>query len=343
MFYITIDCGTTNSRAYVVDKKGKIYGKATKKVGVKDTAQTGSRDVLHAGLREIIAEAIRVSGVDKSQVKAVLSSGMITSEIGLHEIPHHMAPCSAGDLAESITKVEDVDIIDDVPVYFVRGIKNSMSEGEQSATKQVGELDFMRGEEVQLVGMVAKEDVKLPATVVVLSSHTKFNAIDENGVVLGSLTTLSGQLREAILVNTFVGKSVEKRDNAEDESEDYFDPEVVRNAAMWIREVGLVRALMFPRFLDVLLDTKWYERRLFFDALIAAEDMLAIKQLKMLTDKPSNNYYLIGRPERCRLYEFILKENDPQASVHCITDVNEIDELSIQGILMVARKGGIVD
>ena len=37
--------------------------------------------------------------------------------------------------------------------------------------------------------------------------------------------------------------------------------------------------MMFPRFLDVLLDTKWYERELFFDALIAAEDMLAIGQL----------------------------------------------------------------
>ena len=32
MYFITIDCGTTNSRVYVVDETGKVYAKATKKV-----------------------------------------------------------------------------------------------------------------------------------------------------------------------------------------------------------------------------------------------------------------------------------------------------------------------
>ena len=35
MYYVTIDCGTTNSRAYVVDHSGKILGKASKMVGVR--------------------------------------------------------------------------------------------------------------------------------------------------------------------------------------------------------------------------------------------------------------------------------------------------------------------
>ena len=342
MFYITIDCGTTNSRAYVVDETGKIFGKATKQVGVKDTAQTGSRDKLRAGLKEIVAEAIRLSGVSKDEIGAVLSSGMITSEIGLCEIPHHMAPCSAKDLAGSITRLDDTGIIEGVPVYFVRGIKNNMSDKGMRPSAQVGELDFMRGEEVQLAGIMARPDVKLPATVVILSSHTKFNAIDEKGTILGSLTTMSGQTRAAVLENTFVGKSVEKRDNIEEEPAGYFDEDIVRDAANWIKEVGLLRSLMFPRFLDVLLDTKWYERRLFYDALIAADDMQAIQQMKMFTASPSNNYYLVGHPDRCKLYDFVLKEIDPKAEVISITDVTEIDELSIQGILMIAREGGIV-
>lgn len=342
MYYITIDCGTTNSRAYVVDAAGKIYGKATKQVGVKDTAQTGSRDKLRAGLREIVARAIENAGVDKGEILAVLSSGMITSEIGLCEIPHYMAPCSTADLADSIVKVEDSGIIEGVPVYFVRGIKNHMENDGRTPAAQVGELDFMRGEETQLAGVMARPDVRLPATVVVLSSHTKFNGIDENGVIQGSLTTMSGQLRAAVLEGTFVGKSVERRDSAEEMPEDYFDPEIVRSASDWIHSVGILRALMFPRFLDVLLDTKWYERGLFYDALIAAEDMLAIKQLALFAEHPSNNYYLIGRPERCRLYSFILREQDPAAQVHIISNEAEIDALSIQGILMIARKGGIV-
>ena len=342
MYYITIDCGTTNSRAYVVDESGRVFGKATKEVGGKDTAQTGSRDTLRVGLREIVARAIEQSGVPGGDIRAVLSSGMITSEIGLCEIPHQMAPCSIGDLAGSIVRVDDSGILEGTPVYFVRGIKNHMADTGKSAAEEVGELDFMRGEETQLAGLLAMPGVRLPATAVVLSSHTKFICVDEGGTVLGSLTTMSGQLHAAILSNTFVGKSVERRESAEDAPEGYFDPAVVRSAAAWIYEVGLVRALMFPRFLDVLLNTKWYERRLFFDALIAAEDMLAMKQMHMFAENPSNNYHLIGNEERCRLYGHLLRESDPRASIAAVTDVAAIDELSIRGILTIAAKGGIV-
>ncbi len=342
MYYITIDCGTTNSRAYVVDEGGHIYGKATRQVGVKDTAETGSRDRLRTGLREIVAQAVAVSSVPRQDIRAIFSSGMITSEIGLHEIPHISAPCSLTDLADSIVKVSDTGIVEDIPVYFIRGIKNSMSTAPSFPAAQVGECDFMRGEEVQLAGLMARKNVVLPATAVILSSHTKFNSLDAQGTLLGSLTTMSGQLRAAILEKTFVGKSVEKRENTQQRPENYFDPQIVREAARWIHEVGLVRALMFPRFMDVLLDTEWYERSLFFEALIAAEDMLAIKQMHLFTDTPSNHFYLIGHPDRCRLYSFILKENDPSATVEEISDVDEIDALSIQGILRIATLGGLM-
>ena len=51
-YYISVDCGTTNSRAYVIDQTGKVFGKARKKVGVRDTAVTGSRDVLLSGVKK---------------------------------------------------------------------------------------------------------------------------------------------------------------------------------------------------------------------------------------------------------------------------------------------------
>ena len=52
MYLSTIDCGTTNSRVYIVNETGDILGKATKKVGVKDTAMHGSNEVLKEGLKE---------------------------------------------------------------------------------------------------------------------------------------------------------------------------------------------------------------------------------------------------------------------------------------------------
>lgn len=340
MYYLTIDCGTTNSRVYVVDETGKIYAKATKKVGVRNTSITGSRTCLEEGLREIVDQAIHESGFPPSEFGAILSSGMITSEIGLCELPHLMAPCGTEMLSKHIEPVKDVHLTDyDIPVYFVRGIKNIMPSKIDNPFTAVGNCDFMRGEETQMVGLLDR-GVKLPVTAVVLSSHTKFIPIDENGMILGSLTTASGQLREAILAQTFVGKSVEKQEEAQ--PADYFDPAVVKAANDWINRGGLVRSMMFPRFLDVLLDTRWYERLLFFDTLIAAEDMLALNQLELLTAAPSHNFILIGLENRCRLYEYILKERIPDASISSITDVAEIDSLSINGILHIAKKAGIL-
>jgi 2-dehydro-3-deoxygalactonokinase len=344
VYYVTIDCGTTNSRAYVVDQTGKVYSKATKQVGVRDTATTGSQDTLRAGVREIVAEAVTKAGLEMSDVAVILSSGMITSEIGLVEIPHLMAPCGVADLAANMVQVQDTGIADpSVPVYFVRGIKNKMDKSDpRPATQVVGELDFMRGEETQVAGILLRNDISLPVTIVILSSHTKFIPIDERGTVLGSLTTMSGQLYDAVLNHTFVGKSVGENEKDKTAPEGYFDPKVVSDALTWIQKVGLVRSLMFPRFLDVLLDTTWYERRLFLEAMIAAEDLLAIGQLDMLSAHKFTNFVLVGLEERCRLYRHILEQTIPGAAIASITKTSEVDQLSIHGILAIARKAGIV-
>lgn len=343
MYYITIDCGTTNSRVYVVDETGKIYARAAKKVGVRNTSMTGSRDCLEQGLHETIGRAIAESGIRPEQIRAILSSGMITSEIGLCELPHLTAPCDTGRLADNIVRVDDLHLTDyDIPVYFVRGIKNAMPETAENPFSLVGNLDFMRGEETQIAGLLAHGDFPLPATVTVLSSHTKFIPVGSRGEILGSLTTTSGQIREAILSQTFVGKSVEKREHAEEKPEDYFDPAIVQEAASWIGRAGIVRCMMFPRFLDVLLDTDWYARELFFESLIAAEDMLALGQLQQFDPACRQRFVFIGLPARCRLYEFILRQNLPDAAVTSITDPSDIDSLSIDGILHLIRKAGIL-
>lgn len=343
MYYITIDCGTTNSRVYVVDGAGTIIAKATRHVGVRNTSMTGSKDELENGLREAIHEAIAQSGIKPDQFRAILSSGMITSEIGLCEIPHLMAPCDTDRLAANLTRVDNVRLTDfDIPVYFVRGIKNTMPEKVDDPFKLVGQLDFMRGEEAQIAGLLAEKKLRLPVTVVILSSHTKFIPINEKGEILGSLTTTSGQVREAILRETFVGKSVERMQGDGDAPEDYFDSAIVQRAASWINRGGILRCMMLPRFLDVLLDTKWYQRELFFESLIAAEDMLSIGQLEMFDPVFRKRFVFVGLPSRCRLYEYVVRQNLPDAEVTSISDPTEIDRMSIDGVLEIVKKAGVI-
>jgi 2-dehydro-3-deoxygalactonokinase len=342
VYYATIDCGTTNSRAYIVDAAGKVHGKAVKMVGVKDTATSGSSKALEDGVREIIAEAATQAGIKTSDIRLILSSGMITSEIGLAELPHLLAPCGVDELAAHIERVDGLNITDTkVPVYFVRGIKNRFDAGSAAATKVVGELDFMRGEETQIAGILLRSDVQLPFTVVILSSHTKFAPVSSEGKILGSLTTMSGQLYDAVINHTFVSKSVQENE-ALPTPTDYFDESIVDHAMQWIKNVGLVRSLMFPRFLDVLLDTRWYERRLFLEAMIAAEDIMAIKQYEMFGQPFPTNFILVGAKGRCRLYGHILSRYLDGLNITSITKTEDVDQLSILGILDIAGKAGII-
>ncbi len=341
MYLSTIDCGTTNSRVYIVNEQGHILGKAAKKVGVKDTAIHGNNQVLKEGLRETFYHALKESGVSLKDVMFVVSSGMITSEIGLLEIPHIWAPTGMDDLAMHIKPVHDTNVFPvDITIHFIPGIKNRY-DPSTARIMDVGCLDFMRGEEAQVAGILSSQEIDIPVTIVILSSHTKFIPVDEKKRVLGSLTTLSGQVYEAIIKETFIGKSV-RADDAFDE-ERYFEGDVVEAAHRWVTESGFLRSLLMPRFLDVLLQTKWYERKLFVEAAIAAEDMRVLHQFESLGFPVKTNYILVGPERRCAIYQYMLKRKmGITEDILTITDADDIDSLSILGAIDLAGKAGLI-
>jgi 2-dehydro-3-deoxygalactonokinase len=341
MFIATIDCGTTNSRVYIVDENGNVITRASQKVGVRDTAIHGNNQVLKDGVREVFNRALQEVGISPSEIHCILSSGMITSELGLIEIPHLWAPCNLDTLAANITLVKDLDVFPpSIPLYFVRGIKN-FYDPTKISMQDVGTLDFMRGEEVQVAGLLENQEVKLPNIITILSSHTKLIPVDEEKRILGSVTTLSGQLYEAILKETFVGKSVRSEDDFDNTN--YFNPDVVEMAYDEIMRSGFLRGLMYVRFLDTLVHARWYDRKLFAETLIAAEDMRALHQVRELMGLSTTSFILIGMKLRCLIYEHLLKTKvSPECNVSMITEENEIDQLSIQGVLSLAKKAGIL-
>jgi 2-dehydro-3-deoxygalactonokinase len=297
--------------------------------------------VLKEGLKETFYQALENAQLSVEDIKFVISSGMITSEIGLLEIPHLWAPAGMDDLADNIKKIHDTSIFPvDIPIYFIRGIKNRY-DPESTAIKDVGLLDFMRGEEAQIAGLLSTGEVKPPFTIVVLSSHTKFIPVSEDSKILGSLTTVSGQVYEAIIKETFIGKSIKK--NTDFDTSDYFDPDVVDSAYTWVNRAGFLRTLLMPRFLDTLLKTTWYERTLFVEAVIAAEDMRAIHQFELLDFPLDTNFILVGAQRRCELYDYLLKEKvHIKQDIFHISETQDIDQLSIKGAIYLAKTAGLL-
>lgn len=339
MYFAVIDCGTTNSRIYLLDENHQVIKKGNKKIGVHDTALHGSNEVLKLGLKKLIEETVLSSGLKIQDIKFAITFGMITSEIGLIEIPHLWAPVGISDLAKNIKVIQNLEVFPlDIPLYFIRGIKNYFP--ENTTYKDIRKVDFIRGEETQAAGLISLyPELSYPVTMVVLSSHTKYIYINERKKVCSSLTTLSGQIYGAIKKETFIGKSI-KGDGLEKDS-NYFNKDIIDTAYDSVRNAGFLRTLMMPRFMEILLKTKWYERELFVNAAITAEDLIVLNEFKILNQSFEYDFVLVGHKIRCEILSYLIKKYyKTGGEIKCIYDKDEISQLSIEGAITIARRAG---
>ena len=337
MHFATIDCGTTNSRVYVLDDGMRIVHKGTRKVGVRDPAITGSKQALRDGLAALFATVVAEAGLRVEDVRFAITSGMITSEIGLQEIPHLWAPAGLSELAESLTVTEDRSVFPlDLPLVFIRGIKNPYP--PETTYEDIRRIDFMRGEETQVVGLLTRPDMpRPPLTAIVLSSHTKYIHVRDDRRIAGSLTTLSGQVFEAILQATSIGKSI----TAEGEPDAKDLPLAVKTAYEAVHHAGFLRALLMPRFMEVLLKVPAEIRRTFVEAAIVAEDLRALQDFPLLGFPRGCPMVLIGSPSRCRVFREVLALAAAAGPVVVeISAEDAVDRLSIEGAVAIARRAG---
>ena len=331
--FAVIDCGTTNTRIYMVSDEGALITQGVKKVGVRDTSITGSRKALKSGVEELFRSILSEHKIDLKDVRFAIASGMITSEIGLIEIPHLVAPVGLKELSEQIKIVTDPDVVDlGVPVYFVRGIRNDYGDG--ATAHALRRVDFMRGEEVQCMGILKQLDPKLPVNIVVLSSHTKLIHIDEQGRIAASITTMSGQIFEALKNSTNVGKSIVACGG--EDAGGYTFEELVSIAKDCVENAGFVRTMLMPRFMQVLLKTNSDERQLFVDAAIAVDDIKAFREFNQM-GFASERFILFGHESRCKLYTYLIHETfGAGVDVSSIFDPEAIADLTIKGAIATA-------
>lgn len=329
-----IDCGTTNTRVYLLDQDNQIRGRGERRVGVRNTAITGSKEPLRQGIWEALTDAAEQAGIPVEAVEFAISSGMITSEIGLVEVPHLVAPAGMEELARNVrASGEESEASLPIPMLFIPGIRNDYGEAILSNIRNV---DFMRGEETQVVGILEGLDISGPVNVLVLSSHSKLIHVDADGRIRASLTSLSGQLYEAIVKESMVGKSLRETDS--EESGGYSFEEIVDTAAEVTAEVGLDRGVMIPRFLQVLLKTDYRERNLFMDGVIAADDMRMVQEFRK-QGYAADRYILFGHEERCRIYTYLLRKRYGDGlEITCISDKEKMSELTIQGAVRIAQR-----
>lgn len=242
--YLVIDCGTTNLRVTLLDEQKTVLGTVKADGGVKHTAIDGHNGRLRTLLRESIEKVLAEHQYALSDVARCVASGMITSNMGLVEIPHLAAPVSFDDLRAAVRE-ETFEDIAPFPIAFIPGVRNFA--GPVTLDNFSG-MDMMRGEETEAFGLWKLLKPEGAALFVLPGSHNKFVLMDENGAIQGCMTSISGELLDAVTHGTILADSVARSFV----SADSYDSRMAKEGAWECTHSGLGRAAFAGRILQVL-------------------------------------------------------------------------------------------
>ncbi|MBO1928668.1 2-dehydro-3-deoxygalactonokinase [Providencia rettgeri] len=80
--------------------------------------------------------------------------------------------------------------ISEKPIIFIPGVKNNVA---NMTFDSIESIDVMRGEEVEVFGILTQQPDLGPALVILPGSHSKFVRLDEKNNVVALATTMAGK------------------------------------------------------------------------------------------------------------------------------------------------------
>ena len=251
-----IDSGTTRTRLRVVSGERVLWaGECT--VGARDVAASGGPQVLTQAIEGLLARARVTVRVDE-----LVCSGMITSNVGLAEVPHLTAPAGAAELAGAVQQLDVAGF--GVPCFLIPGVRTLPAD---LSWDTLAETDVLRGEEVEVLGL--RELLELgEASFLHLGSHPKRVELDAAGRLTGSRTALSGELSAALAEYTVLSGSVLPVERWETVS-----PLFWQRGLEAARQHGLGRALFMVRLGQLLLHASREELSAYLLGAVSAETL----------------------------------------------------------------------
>lgn len=285
---IFIDTGTTNTRVWLM-KGEQVLARRTSLIGVRDSAREGATTKLHEALRDLMAD---IQTIEKA--KCVIAAGMITSALGLIEVPHILAPAGLSELAAA-TKSYAIPHVTELPVLLVPGIRSGAVVCDFNS---VSDVDVMRGEETLCAGLIELGLAPLPCTVLNLGSHWKAIQIDALGRVQASVTSLTGEMIFTTQTNTILASAVPH------ERPVVIDHEWAAAGMREQQQSGLARALFCVRLLE---RNGTPEQRLsYLVGAFLASDLAGLRQRAVL--RPEQTVLITGGGAVAELWHHILSQ-----------------------------------
>lgn len=289
MYIILIDSGTTNTRIRLLRENETTVEDIEKvQVGVRNTAIEGTNETLKRHLYSGIGTILKRNGLQPSDIKYVIASGMITSNLGLYEVPHINGPAKVEDFSKRSLVIK-MDEFFDLIWIFTPGLKNNPMVAD--ITEEINKFDIMRGEEVETIGLLKQFDVQGKGVVILPGSHTKFIFISEDKALEYCLSTLGGETIYAIQQGTILSSSLH------DEIINVVDEKRMYQGFKATEKYGLTRSFYHIRLLQMFSELTDNELANYYVGSILYSDL---KSLQSTISESDIKWIIVGGAEPLR-------------------------------------------
>ncbi|ARS52331.1 2-dehydro-3-deoxygalactonokinase [Kushneria konosiri] len=312
---IALDWGTSTLRAWLLDERGQILDQRHEPWGI---LQTPEGDFARA------YQTVVGPWRETHPELPALACGMIGSRGGWQEVPYVAAPVDAGAIANGLIEIETgIDRLSLVPGVM------------QHSDATTGALpNVMRGEETQLIGVMAHQPELAQASLLVMpGTHSKWARIEHERLT-GFTTHMTGELYAVLREHSILGRPAREcqEDASQAASLAAFD-EGLANA----RDAGSagLSGQLFSVRSRVLADELSPAASLaYLSGLLIGEE---VRSATVALEAQSRlKLALIGDDALCQRYTRALSYFD-------YADVQTISDASISGLMTIARHAGLIE
>lgn len=330
MYNLTLDTGTTNTRV-TLWKDEESINKVSREIGVRNTAIDGNNSKLKTAIKESIEEILKSNNITLKDINKILASGMITSNVGLVEVPHLFAPVGMEDFANGMVSHQVPDVVDK-EIWFIPGVKNNVP---RVSLENCEAMDIMRGEEVETIGLLERTKLEGSALIVLPGSHSKFVSVNEEGQITGCLTSIAGELISVITHNTILASSLNNSLASK------FDKEMVLEGYKNGKKAGLNRTLFTIRIIGQFTDYTANEKANFLLGTVLSADIQAMKNSSALEVSHESNVIIGGKDILKDSFENILIEENYFKNIEAV-DSAKMNDLAGYGSIRIAKRRGLL-
>ena len=328
-YLITIDTGTTNTRVALWNPQGDCVDVQKSGVGVRNTAIDGDNTKLRVAVKQCIDNLLIYHKLDIADVGAVYACGMITSNVGLVEIPHLTAPAGMKDFVAGVQAVMLPDVCA-LPIHFIPGLKNLDGPVDETNAEA---MDIMRGEETEVIALLSWLPADKPLLLVLPGSHTKFITVNEQGQMTGCLTSIAGELLSSLTEHSILADAVGRRYVENDYRKD-----AMLSGFCIAKKSGFARAAFSTRIMSQFAKSDAIDCANFLLGAVLAEDLVAVANSSALTIPAESDIIVAGKQPLRKAFVDAFVADGRYHTVQEFTPPNDVI-LSGYGARLVACAG----